>query len=159
MHWVGAAMALGLLAGCGAHADVTGTIDGKGFDNVKAVYHGGPFLFFFDRDFDCIDTAFISRSYIDGEPPLDTPFVALQFGIDGEGPYVPSTYSVEGDSPITTYGLDNTGGDFNLIRAREGTLTIESVSPNHVEGSFDISFTEDHVSGTFRTEYCRNMQQ
>jgi hypothetical protein len=122
------------------------------------VFHGGPYILLFDREIDCMDTAFVAKSYIDGSAPTDVEFVALQFQTDAEA-FVAGVGSVEGDAPIAAYGLINEGG-FELERGREGTLTITDVDEDYawIEGSFEIAFTEGSVEGTFDSEYCRNMQ-
>jgi hypothetical protein len=154
-----AAFAALLLGGCGKmKADVSGDISGIPLPEVVTVWSGGPFIVLFDREIDCIDTAWVDKAYIDGVPPTDVPFVAVQFGNDD--PWAVGTQSVEGQAAVTGWGMSNDGTDFELHRAREGTINIDGIDKNGqwIQGNFDITFAEGEVSGTFTSEFCRNLQ-
>ena len=156
-----------LISACGGgagFADIeVGSIEGTPFEDVKAVYQGNSHIVFFDRDIDCLETAWISPNYIDGEDPTggDYSFVALQFTFDASRPSN-GTFSVAPDAPVKGYGLVNDAqyneGSFTYFRGRDGFMTIDSVNEKVVEGSFDIQFASDRVSGSFEAAYCRNLR-
>ena len=109
---------------------------------------------------DCIDIAWVHKVYTDGQSPDDSlDFVALQLTYQAEAPST-GTFSVAGNATVGAQGLINTKGTFTLEKGRDGTLTVTDVDPNgaYVTGSLDtISFTTGTLSGTFTTEYCRNL--
>lgn len=150
---------LALLAGCGGgqQGESQGTINTTPFETLESAWFGGPFLLLFDRKVDCIDTAWVQQSYFDGADLSDVPFVALQFA-SSDDDFQVGTFSVEGDAPVTAFGLLNATDEFEVVRGREGALTITGADSEWLEGSFEIGFTDGATSGDFRAEYCRNMQ-
>lgn len=154
---------LPLLVGCsGPFVTVEGQIGDLPFDKALTAFHGGPHIILFEEEVDCLNADFLQRAYDDGIPPTDLPFVALQFSAMDEDSYAPGTYVFEPNSPVRSYGLQNTEeGSFVTYRGREGTLTITDMDEKKeqwIEGEFDVAFTDSEVHGTFRTEFCRNVQ-
>jgi hypothetical protein len=150
---------LALAPACGGPtAAVDGNIGTEPF-TVESLYHAGPYILLFDREIDCVDTAFVAAAYSEGTALSEDDFVALQFFTENEA-FEAGTYSVEGDAVVSADGLVNLDQALDTHRGREGTLTIvETDAENQwIEGSFDVQFTDSGVSGEFRTAYCRNMQ-
>jgi hypothetical protein len=147
-----------VLAGCGgASADITGNIGGFSFDDVRSVYSGGPYVLLFDRELDCLDAGFNERSYQEGSPLPGGEFVALQLHT-GDEQFTPGSFTLAQNASVGAIGLIN-GEELQVERGREGTITFEEVDPGgqFVAGTIDIAFGEGSVSGSFRSEYCRNM--
>ena len=155
---------LALACGGGAgEAEVSGSIEGVAFDEVLTVFHGNNHILLTDRKMDCLDMAWVNDVYVDGEDPTggDHDFIALQFSFQSDSP-VQGTFSVSPDAPVKGYGLMNTPttneGVFTFHRIRGGTITIEEVGSAAVSGNFQAEFSSDMVTGTFETEYCRNLR-
>lgn len=150
---------LALLAGCGGgqYGESQGSINTTPFQTIESAWFGGPYLLLFDREVDCIDTAWVQQSYFDGIAPDGAPpFVALQFS-SGSDEYTVGTSSVEGDAPVTAFGLLNASEPFEVVRGRTGALTITSADGEWLEGSYEVGFTDGSTTGEFRAEFCRNM--
>jgi hypothetical protein len=151
--------ALFVLVGCGGGgtAEVTGTVAGHQIGEIKTAMHGGPFIVLLDSEVDCIDLAWVDTNYQDGASPApDLSFAGVQFQF-AEAP-LEGTFSVYGDSTVLTYGYDNNGESFSVEGGRDGTLTIDEVSDDVIVGSFDVTYVEGSATGTFETEYCRNLR-
>jgi hypothetical protein len=73
----------------------------------------------------------------------------------GQGPPPPGLVSQLGFS-----SLDSTCTDVfvsagpNGVPATSGTTHLSSVSDTHVQGTFDVRFGSDHVTGTFEASKC-----
>jgi hypothetical protein len=66
---------------------------------------------------------------------------------------------VYGDSAVAAAGLYSHDDTLEVFNARDGTITIDEViDDKSVIGSFDVELEEGTVSGTFETEYCRNLR-
>jgi hypothetical protein len=158
--WVGRemwAVFAAFLAGCGGpKAEISGSIGEASFSDVQAVLSGGHYLLFIEGEFDCVDADFVDAHYNEGEA-LDAPeFVGLQVYTEDDE-YSVGTYTLGDSSPISVTGLLNGADRLTVERGREGSLNIDAISDGSVEGSFEFSFADSSVSGTFRSEYCRNM--
>lgn len=151
-----------LLAGCGgggSFADVGGSIRETNFDNVEVVYHGGPFLLFFDTAVDCIDLPWVAKTYDEGPAVAENlDFVAIQFAADDDS-FPTGTTSVAGDSLVAAFGLINNGETLEVERGREGTITLDVVEPDRLEGTFEVAWADSTTvrSTAFRSEYCVNI--
>lgn len=144
-------------------AELSGSIDGIAFDDVKTVFYGNAHIVLFDRDIDCLDVAFIDDNYVDGEDPTegDQDFIAMQFIFEAGEPLI-GTFSVSPDAPVKGLALINTpnqnDGAFTFLRSRGGFMTVTDVSNDTVTGSFESQFSQDTLSGDFEAEYCRNLR-
>lgn len=157
------ALALPLLALVGCHgpfAEVSGTIEGQAFDEVRSAFHAGPHIVLFTEEIDCMDADFVERAYNDGDVPTDASFVALQFSAMEAEVYNPGMFVFEPNSEVRSYGLVASGDAFSADRGREGFVSITDLHAggDWIEGEFEVTFADDSVTGEFRTEYCRNMQ-
>jgi hypothetical protein len=144
--------------GCGGgsgFATVSGTIGEASFNDAVTVMHGDSFIVLFDRDIDCLDVAWVAKTYTDGQAPTEDAFVGLQFTFDN-APQV-GTQSVAGDSAVSAWGLDNRDA-FALDRGREGIITLDEVSEKKIVGTFEVAFANSGVSGSFESAYCRNLR-
>ena len=150
-------MVLGACGGSGGIADVSGSVGGSSFNEALTVLHGGPYILLLDVEVDCLEVGWVEPTYFDGDPPAeDLNYVAVQFKFD-EDPQT-GTFSVYGDSAVAGTGLVQNGNDFDFMHARDGTLTVDEVTEDSIVGKFDIVFDEGEASGTFETEYCRNLK-
>lgn len=152
-------VALLLAVGCapGGEAEVEGSIGSTAFNEALTVMHGEPFIVLFAQEIECIDLAWVDYGYFDGQQPeegLDA--TGVQFAYDGE--LQAGTSSVYGDSAVAALGLVSSGDSFEQWQARDGTITLDDVSVDRISGSFDISFEEGGVSGSFTSVYCRNLR-
>lgn len=155
-----APLLLTLIACKGPPVEVSGTLGGAPFDEAKTAFFAGPHILLFAGEVDCIDTSWVERAYQTTEPPTDLEMRALQFSAMEEDSYALGTYTFVPNSPVRSYGLTNGADGFVADRGREGYVAITDADKGGqwLEGEFDVTFTTDHVTGTFRAEYCRNMQ-
>lgn len=154
------ALVLGIPAcgGGGSWAETEGAIGGHDFGDVQTVLHGQPFIVLFDREISCEEAWWVSKGYTDGQSPDDSiDYVGLQFAFDGDNSEV-GTFSVAGDSQVSSFGLVNISGVFERFYGRDGTLTVTDVSEKSIVGSFEVGFTDSGVIGEFESEYCRNLK-
>jgi hypothetical protein len=151
-------MVIGLLAGCGPGAgEITGSFIDHEMSELKAAYHGGPYLLLLSSDVDCIDTSWIEKNYGDAAPDgASVDFTALQFTFDGSD-VLAGTFSVAGAAQARAFGLYHEGDSWDAVSGRDGVLNVTSVDDNHAEGEFDITFAQGNLTGTFTTDYCRNI--
>ena len=61
----------------------------------------------------------------------------------------------EGEPPAD---YDFAALQFAFELARDGTLVVEQVKANWVTGSFDVTFDQGTLSGSFQAEYCTNLK-
>ena len=161
MRWFAFA-ALLFAAGCdsGGFATTSGFIGETAFNEPLTVFHGGPFLVFFDTEIDCLDMAWVEKAYNDAQSPTDMNVTGVQFAWEDE-PTI-GTFSVAGDAAVGAFGLINQGGVFELYRGQEGTVTITEEGPARDDpliGTFAVTFTDgSQLSGEFETEWCRNLR-
>ena len=147
-------------AGCSQEftGEIAGQIGSYAFDEVGAVWHGGPFIVLFDRPVDCLDVYWVEQNYFEGISPSEgLDYVAVQFAFDDGEPSV-GTFSVYGDAAAGAMGLINDGNYFELMQGRDGTITISEVTEDSVIGEFDISFDTGALTGNFESLYCRNLK-
>lgn len=146
------------LAGCaGSEADVSGKVDGYSLGTPGTVMFGGPFVLIVDGTLDCLDVAWAARYYETGVAPADFDFQAIQFIFDD--PEVKrGQFDVAGESEVSSRFLVQTDGAFTQYRAHGGQLIVDAVEDGWVDGSFDVTFDEGELSGTYVAEYCRNLK-
>ena len=94
---------------------------------------------------------------------MDFDIVALQFSFDAPD-VSEGVFSVEGtDAVVDAKTLIVSGGAFNEIRDRTGTINVGPVVEREpLEGSFEITFSDDQGSFSsdyFYAEYCINLIQ
>lgn len=154
-------LVLATLTACkGPYAEVSGTISGVAFDEVRSAFHAGPHILLFTEKVDCMTADFVERAYSDGSAPTTDAFTALQFSIMEADTFNLGVFEFVPNSEVRSYGLTSSADAFVADRGREGFVEITDMDPNGdwIAGEFDVSFTADAVAGEFRTEYCRNMQ-
>jgi hypothetical protein len=151
-------LALGLLAGCGPGAgEISGKFGDHTMSDLRSAWHGGPNILLFDTDVECIDTAWIERNYGDAAPEgAAIDFTGLQFTFDGTDA-IAGTFSVAGAAQVKAFGLAKQGDTWDAERGMDGVLTLASVDEDHAEGTFDIAFSTGSLTGSFTTDYCRNI--
>lgn len=161
MRWI-VALATTALAGCGgAWSDVTGSIGATSFGEPQTVFHGGSYIFIADAEIDCLDLAWVAKSYKDDQRPEgaeDLSFNAVQFAFDDE--IVAGTHSAESGGDLGVWGIVASDGGFDPMRAQSGTLTIESVGDREdpVVGELNVGFAQGALEGAFETERCVNLR-
>jgi hypothetical protein len=154
---------LGLLA-CGADPTIIdGSVAGDTLGEPLTAMWGGPFIVFVKDQVDCRDLDFTRRTYDQGSAPVDFDMVALQFSFDAPD-VSEGVFSVEGtDAVVDAKTLIVSGGAFNEIRDRTGTINVGSVADREpLEGSFEVFFSDDEGSFSsdyFYAEYCINLIQ
>ncbi|MFT5587147.1 MAG: hypothetical protein ACI9VR_004755 [Cognaticolwellia sp.] len=154
---------LGLLA-CGADPTIiNGNVAGETMGEPLTAMWGGPFIVFVKDQLDCRDLDFTRRTYDQGNAPVDFNMVALQFSFDAPD-VSEGVFSTEGtDAVVDAKTLIVSGGAFNEVRDRTGTINVSSVvDRDPLEGSFDVTFSDDEGSfstGYFYAEYCINLIQ
>lgn len=154
---------LGLLA-CGADPTIIdGNVAGETMGEPLTAMWGGPFIVFVKDQLDCRELDFTRRTYDQGSAPVDFNMVALQFSFDAPD-VSEGVFSTEGsDAVVDAKTLIVSGGAFNEVRDRTGTITVGEVADREpLEGSFDITFSDDEGSFStdyFYAEYCINLIQ
>ena len=144
--------------GCKApEAEVSGTVAGLNLNNTSTVMFGGPFIVLVDEPVDCLDMPWVSRHYSQGEAVTDFDFKALQFAYE-DPDVVTGQYNVAGEAAVAAKFLVQSGGAFTEYRGRGGNLIVDSVDIDFVEGTFEVTFDEGDMSGSFAAESCRNLK-
>lgn len=152
-------LALGALAsGCASSwADIGGTVAGADFQHPRTVLHGGDFIVLVDRPMDCTDLDWVERRYIEGTPPREgLAFTAVQLWARG-GWIHGATYDLGaglGSAPALVDGLVTDGDGLTVEPARDGSLVIDALGGDFIEGTISASFADDGIGGIFRSEYC-----
>lgn len=165
------ALPLAMIACGGPFADVDADLDDADFSGNLTVYHGGRHILIIDRPYACRDIGWVRQNYFSAARPAESrlPFAAIQLTFDGDqGTINLGTFSLEGQgAPATGWLLLNqtppATGDLPPVdasRARTNSqLQITRVTDNRVEGSFEAFFRSGDVTGSFRSEPCRNLRQ
>lgn len=154
---------LGLMA-CGADPTIIdGSVAGESMGEPLTAMWGGPFIVFVKDELDCLDLDFTRRTYDQGTAPVDFNMVALQFSFDAPD-VSEGVFSTEGtDAVVDAKTLIVSGGAFNEVRDRTGTINVGNVADREpLEGSFDITFSDEEGSFAtdyFYAEYCINLIQ
>jgi hypothetical protein len=154
---------LGLMA-CGADPTIIdGNVAGESMGEPLTAMWGGPFIVFVKDELDCRELDFTRRTYDQGTAPVDFNMVALQFSFDAPD-VSEGVFSTEGtDAVVDAKTLIVSGGAFNEVRDRTGTITVgEVVDRQPLEGSFDITFSDEEGSFStdyFYADYCINLIQ
>lgn len=148
-----------LAAGCGgSYAIVDGEVAGKGLADINTVMFGGPFIIFTDAELDCLDVAFVTRHYSQGESVTDFDFRLLQFAFTDPEVYA-GVFNLAGEASVTAKFLVQTDGAFAEYRGREGILEVDDYQEDQLAlGIFDVSFDEGTLSGEYEAEWCRNLK-
>ncbi len=160
MRFPAISTALGLLlCGCSDYyAEVTGEVNGQGIQDVNTILWGGPFIVLADTDIACMDLAWITRHYTQGESVTDYDFNLLQFAFS-DPDVVTGIYNIAGEASVTVKFLSQQDGAFAEYRGRGGNLEIDTVvDEGETVGLFDISFDDGQLSGDFFAEWCRNLK-
>ena len=155
------ALLLSLFACSSAEIDITGTINGGSFE-ANTAYWGNQYVVFVDKELDCMDMSWVQQFNLQGEdPPTKTDLRALQITYNNEENLIyEGQYSVGGEAPIKTEFLEISGDIFNVDRATEGILDLETkVDEETLTGSLNFAFTDGAISGTFsNVEWCLNIK-
>ena len=152
--------ALVLLAtGCaGPYAIVDGDVAGKGLADINTVMFGGPFIVISDAELDCLDVAFVTRHYSQGEAVTDFDFRLLQFAFSDPEVYA-GVFNLAGEASVTAKYLVQSDGAFAEYRGREGILEVDSYTEDKgAVGIFNVNFDEGALEGEYEAEWCRNLK-
>ncbi len=154
---------ISLLAGCGAPpAAVSGTAGGITFEASTSAFFGGPYVVIANGEVDCVDLAWIRRSYEDGVAPTDSSVQLLQFAFNGDSsPTVAEGRVAVGVAANVSATLVKVAGDTpTFSRAEGGFLDIDTVeAESEAVGSFEgLAFEDGTLSGTFTATWCRNLR-
>jgi hypothetical protein len=148
-----------LALGCGGSwATVEGEVAGRSFGDINTVMFGGPFLIIADVDLECIDVAWVTRHYNQGEAVTDYDFQLLQFAFSD--PYVyEGVFNLAGEASVNSKFIMQADEAFAEYRGREGNLQIDRLETDSLAvGLFDVGFDEGQLSGEFEAEWCRNLK-
>jgi hypothetical protein len=148
-----------LCAGCaGPYAVVDGDVAGKGISDPNTIMFGGPFIIIADKQLDCLDVAFVTRHYTQGEAVTDFDFHMLQFAFSDPEAYA-GVFNLAGEASVTAKYLVQSDGAFAEYRGREGILEVDDYQEDKLAlGIFDVSFDEGQLSGEYEAEWCRNLK-
>ncbi|MBN1337112.1 MAG: hypothetical protein JXB39_14225 [Deltaproteobacteria bacterium] len=149
---------LALSACGGAGANLEGSVGGIDFEDVNVVFFGGPFIFFSNVTWSCLDVYWVSRTYNEGSEVADgRDFSAIQFAYS-DPEVAEGLWNVAGEAAVSSAFLSQQGGALRVWEGRGGSLDVVSVDDDFVDGSFNITFEAGAVSGTFTAEWCRNLK-
>ncbi|MFH1469344.1 MAG: hypothetical protein ABIO70_33475 [Pseudomonadota bacterium] len=148
-----------LSIGCaGSTATVDGTVAGQSFGDINTVMYGGPFVIIADVDLECIDVAWITRHYEQGEAVTDFDFQLLQFAFSDPN-VTEGVFNLAGEASVTGKFIYQKSGALAEFRGREGTLQVEALEQDKAAiGLFDLGFDEGSFTGDFDAEWCRNLK-
>jgi hypothetical protein len=148
-----------LALGCaGSTATVEGTVAGQSFGDINTVMFGGPFIIIVDADLDCIDVAWVTRHYEQGEAVTDFDFQMLQFAYSDPN-VSEGIFNMTGEASVTGKFVFQKDGALAEFRGREGTLQVDNIeADDNAVGLFDLGFDEGSFSGEFTAEWCRNLK-
>ncbi len=150
--------ALALLTGCELESTIDGSVAGFDMPTVATMNWGGKYLFFADEELDCVDLAWVHHTYSSGVDPAGQDLIGLQFTFLDDPEAYTGFFSIGADAPISAKLLAIEGGAFTEFRGREGTLTIDELEAEGVaSGSFEVTFDDGTLSGTWETDYCVNL--
>ncbi len=151
---------LALLVGCGdPAATLSGSAGGLTFSETDSAYFGGPFLVFSNEPLDCLELAWVQRSYQDGVAPTDSDVKILQFTFAGDA-IATGRVSIGTGAAATATVVNVTDGAPTYTRAESGFLDIDSLEEQEtLVGSFDaVTFTDGTLTGDFTATWCRNLR-
>lgn len=148
-----------LATGCGGpYALVEGNVAGKKFTDINTVMFGGPFIIVSDVELDCMDAAFVTRHYSQGEAVTDFDFTLLQFAFSDPEVYA-GVFNLAGEASVTSKFLVQKDGAFAEYRGREGVLEVDEYQEDqYALGIFDVSFDDGQLNGEYEAEWCRNLK-
>jgi hypothetical protein len=147
------------LSACGAGADLEGTVGTFDLDDVNTAFFGGPFIFMSDVTWDCLDLAWVSRTYDEGGAAGDgRDFNAVQFAYSGSEVEA-GTWNVAGEAAVSAAFLHQASEAFSAWDGRGGNLVVDALDADWAEGSLDaVRFEAGQLDGTFTVEWCRNLK-
>ncbi len=148
-----------LAVGCGgSYAIVDGEVAGKGLTDINTVMYGGPFIIITDASLECLDVAFVTRHYSQGEAVTDFDFKMLQFAFS-DPDVSTGVYNLAGESSVPPKYLVPSDGAFAKYRGREGNLEVDALEEDKFAlGIFNVTFDEGGLSGEYEAEWCRNLK-
>jgi hypothetical protein len=148
-----------LVTGCGGpYALVEGKVAGKGLTEVNTVMFGGPFIIVSDVELECMDAAFVTRHYSQGEAVTDFDFEMLQFSFS-DPEVTTGVYNLAGEASVTSKFLVQSDGAFAEYRGREGNLEVDQLEEDSFAvGIFNVSFDDGTLEGEYEAEWCRNLK-
>lgn len=135
--------------------DVSGSVGGNSFTPMSA-YYGGPYIAFFNIEIDCKEMYWLEKIYRNGEAPYNRNLEALQINFN-DSDVVTGTYSTGGEAPIRSSFLTITSDAFEVVTSTDGLLTVDDVDGDFATGTFDLTYGEDVMSGTFMIPFCTNL--
>ncbi len=137
---------------------VDGEVAGKGLTDINTVMFGGPFIVISDAELDCLDVAFVTRHYSQGEAVTDFDFRLLQFAFSDPEVYA-GIFNLAGEASVTAKYLIQSDGAFAEYRGREGNLEVDDYQEDQFAlGIFNVSFDEGTLEGEYEAEWCRNLK-
>ena len=147
-----------LASGCKApEADITGEVSGMSLTGAETIMFGNCFIAIVDQPLTCLDMAWVTRHYNEGESVRDDDFQALQFTFDGDD-ILEGQFNVTGEATVTSKFVNQRDDALSEQRARAGELIVDNADADWVEGSFNITFDGGQFEGTFLAEYCLNLK-
>ena len=88
------------LFACSEPTVIDGAVDGYKLSEIQTAYYGGPFVIFATEPFDCMDMAWVARSYdVYGEAPVDVDMNFLQIAFNSSDPAT-GLYSMSGEAAL-----------------------------------------------------------
>jgi hypothetical protein len=152
------------LTGCASDPEstVTGTAGGITFGETATAYFGGPFLVVSAQPIDCMDLAFVVKSYEDGVAATDEDVAFLQFAF-GQTDVATGRTAVDVGASVSATVVNIVGDASRYTRAESGLLVVDAVDPSEdglATGSFeDVTFEDGTLAGTFTATWCRNLRE
>jgi hypothetical protein len=148
-----------LLVACGDKlpTEANGDVAGQSLD-IQTAYWGGPFVLLTNAELECKDLAWVERVYTIGEAPTETDLVALQITFN-DSDVTLGVYDVTGQAPVGGRFLSIVGGGFTEYPARIGNVEIIDLeSGGDASGTFDLTFDDGSLTGSFEAENCSNLK-
>ena len=141
----------------GGKTTADGQVAGHSLDLLGA-YWGGPFIVLMDRDWSCLDMAWVDRYYEEGVDPVGSDLTAMQFSFTGDT-VAEGIYDVSGEAVVAARFLVVDDGGFATYRARSGQIIVDEITPQDVViGTYEIGFDEGDLSGELEVEWCVNIK-
>ncbi len=151
---------LPLLTACAEPAaTVSGAAGGVTFGETDHAYFGGPYLVISPDELDCLDLAWVQRSYEDGIAPTEGDARLLQFAFATDT-VTEGRVGIGIAAAASATVVNVTGGTATFTRAEGGFLDIDAVeTETEATGSFEgLAFEDGTLSGSFTATWCRNLR-
>jgi hypothetical protein len=144
--------AVAVAIGCGASAgsaSVNGMVGGVSFQPHDAVVHPvQPSA----TAIDIVSAANICDDFTQHGYPKNTTAITLYIK---PIPAAPGTFTTESGALQATWEVvDATCASTSFNQATTGTVALTSVTDSSIQGTFDLTFDTDHVSGNFDAVLC-----